>query len=190
MDWTLPQWGQLITLFIIATAMGMDAFSLGLGIGMRGIRLRQVALVSVTTGFFHMFMPMLGIAVGRIMGVLVERMAVMVGGGLLIFLGINMLVYAWQKNGERTSIDTINLSSLQGLLLFSLSVSLDSLSAGFSMGLFAADIVLASLLFGWVSMLMAGAGLLLGRHVAGWIGGYGEAVGGIILIGLGLRFLM
>ncbi|PTM56767.1 manganese efflux pump MntP family protein [Desmospora activa] len=190
MEWALPQWGQLITLFIIATAMGMDAFSLGLGMGMRGILLRQVMLTSVSVGFFHMFMPMVGIAIGRILGVLVEQIAVMIGGGLLIFLGINMVYQAWGKSRANTSNNTANVSSIWGVLLFSLSVSLDSLSAGFSLGLFEVDTILAVLLFGWISMLMAGTGLLLGRHVSTWIGGYGEAVGGMILIGLGLRFLV
>ena len=39
--------GQLFTLLIIALALGMDAFSLGVGIGMRGIRLRDIIKLSV-----------------------------------------------------------------------------------------------------------------------------------------------
>jgi len=36
MEFTLPQWGQLITLIMMAFALGMDAFSLGIGLGMKG----------------------------------------------------------------------------------------------------------------------------------------------------------
>ncbi|MDR6225500.1 manganese efflux pump MntP [Desmospora profundinema] len=187
MEWTLPQWGQLMTLFMIAIAMGMDAFSLGIGVGMRGILLRQAILVSITIGFFHTVMPLAGMVIGRVLGLFVEKIAVMVGGGLLIFLGVNMLYHA-RKQGEAGVLR--DLASFWGIFLFSVSVSLDSLSAGLTLGLFEADTLLTMLLFGWMGMLMAGAGLLLGRRVGAWIGGYGEAVGGMILIGLGLRFLL
>jgi putative Mn2+ efflux pump MntP len=187
MEWTLPQWGQLLTLLMIAIAMGMDAFSLGIGVGMRGILLRRALLISGTIGFFHTILPAVGMVIGRVVGVYVEKIAVMVGGGLLIFLGFNMLYHAWKpdKGGGFGEV-----ASLSGLFLFSISVSLDSLSAGLTLGLFAADPVLTMMMFGGMGMVMAGMGLWVGRYVGTWIGGYGEAVGGMILIGLGLRFLI
>jgi putative Mn2+ efflux pump MntP len=37
---------------------------------------------------------------------------------------------------------------------------------------------------------MSMAGLLLGRNVANWVGEYGEAVGGVILVVFGIKFLL
>ncbi len=51
--------GQLFTLLIIALALGMDAFSLGVGIGMRGIRLRDIIKLSVVIAIFHIVMPLM-----------------------------------------------------------------------------------------------------------------------------------
>ncbi|SMO67380.1 manganese efflux pump MntP family protein [Melghirimyces algeriensis] len=187
MELTLPQWGQLLTLFMVSVALGMDAFSLGIGIGMRGLMLFEGLKISLIIGFFHVVMPLLGLLTGRYLGALVENIAVITGGVLLCILGAQMVWHACDSEKEEVAFHS---STGWGVLMFSLSVSLDSLSAGFSLGLFEVDILLAVLLFGFVGGLMAFMGLLLGRNVGPWIGDYGEAVGGIILISLGLRFLL
>ena len=51
--------GQLVIL-IMAVALGLDAFSLGIGIGMKGIRLRDVLRISLVTALFHVIMPLIG----------------------------------------------------------------------------------------------------------------------------------
>lgn len=39
--------GELITLFIMATALGMDAFSVALGMGLVGLRYRQMFKIGI-----------------------------------------------------------------------------------------------------------------------------------------------
>jgi manganese efflux pump family protein len=186
MDFSMPPWNQVITLSMIALALGMDAFSLGLGLGMRKLPIRNMAWLSVSVGIFHILMPLLGMALGKLVSALLKEIAVMVGGGMLCFLGIHMLVHAWRRREEETRF---RVHSLLGVLLFSISVSLDSLSVGLSLGLFAVDTTLAVLLFGCAGTLLAGMGLYLGKFMGEWAGEYGEAVGGLILILLGSKFL-
>jgi manganese efflux pump family protein len=186
MDFSMPPWSQVITLSMIALALGMDAFSLGLGLGMKKLPLRNIAWLSVSVGIFHILMPLLGMVLGKLVSTLMKEIAVMVGGGILCFLGIHMLIYAWRRREEGTRF---RVQSLLGVLLFSVSVSLDSFSVGLSLGLFAVDITLAVLLFGCAGTLLAGIGLYLGRFMGEWIGEYGEVVGGLILILLGSKFL-
>jgi manganese efflux pump family protein len=40
------------------------------------------------------------------------------------------------------------------------------------------------------SFAMTGTGLVLGRFMGGWIGTYGEVIGGMILIYLGCKFMI
>ena len=82
---------------MIAFALSMDAFSLGDGVGMVGIRLREIVKVSITIGLFHMAMPLVGIVVGVYLSELVGDIAVFIGGGVLMAIGVHML---W--NGFRT----------------------------------------------------------------------------------------
>lgn len=57
--------GQLVTILIMAVALGLDAFSLGIGIGMKGIRLRDVLRISIVTALFHIIMPLIGMYMGK-----------------------------------------------------------------------------------------------------------------------------
>ncbi|MGQ0453785.1 hypothetical protein ACT4UM_16115, partial [Bacillus sp. SS-TM] len=48
---------QLIPLIIMAFALGMDAFSVSLGMGMMPLKLRQILYIGMTIGIFHIIMP-------------------------------------------------------------------------------------------------------------------------------------
>ncbi|UFJ40188.1 manganese efflux pump MntP family protein [Brevibacillus humidisoli] len=186
MDITLIQWGQFLTFLMIAIALGMDAFSLGIGVGMVGMRLREVIRVSVTIGLFHMAMPLLGILVGIYLSEMVGDVAVLVGGGVLTMLGMHML---WNGLFGSTAQSMMQPSGI-GLYLFAFSVSLDALSVGLSFGLMNVNRLVAVTLFGLIGGLMSGFGLLLGRRVGGWLGGYSELLGGLILLIFGIKFMM
>jgi putative Mn2+ efflux pump MntP len=84
----------------------------------------------------------------------------------------------------------LDQKSFWGILLFALMVSIDSFSVGLSLGMFSSDIALTVLIFGFFGGLMSVLGLLLGRRVGAWVGEYGEALGGLILLLFGIRFLM
>lgn len=186
MDLALYQWGQFLTLLMIAFALGMDAFSLGIGVGMVGIRLREILRVSITIGLFHIAMPILGIAIGAYLSDLVGDIAVSFGGGVLMLLGLHMLWNGFGKGDQKGVMRTTGF----GLLLFAFSVSLDALTVGVSFGLMEVNKILAISLFGLMGTAMSYCGLLLGRSVGGWLGDYSEIIGGLILIGFGLKFVM
>ena len=177
--------GQWLTLLAIASALGMDAFSLGIGIGMRGIRLLHILRMSTIIGLFHLVMPLMGMLAGQYMGSLLGEIASGAGGILLVLLGLHM-VYSSIK-GEKAS--PVDYTTFWGTLLFALGVSVDSLSVGVSLGLFATDIVLTVLLFGLAGGTLSILGLWLGNKVAPGLGGYGEAFGGVILFVFGIQFI-
>jgi putative Mn2+ efflux pump MntP len=180
------EFGQLITIIIMAIALGLDAFSLGIGIGMKGIRLMDIFKTSIIIGVFHVIMPLMGMFMGQYVSLLLGNVAAAAGGCLLILLGSHM-VYSSIRGEEATSFDQ---RSLWSLTIFALSVSIDSFSVGVSLGMFATDIVLTVLIFGLFGGLLSIAGLMVGRRVNGWVGEYGEAFGGLILLGFGIKFLL
>ncbi|QHW32524.1 manganese efflux pump [Paenibacillus rhizovicinus] len=177
--------GQLLTLVIIALALGMDAFSLGVGIGLKGIRLLDIFKLSALIALFHILMPIMGIFTGQYVGSLLGGVATSVAGGLLLLLGGHM-IYSSLRGDAVTSI---NHRSAWGMLIFALSVSIDSFSVGLSLGMFAVDMLLAVLLFGVAGGCMSIAGLMIGRKVRSSFGEYGEAIGGVILFTFGLLII-
>jgi manganese efflux pump family protein len=176
--------GEFITLCMMAFALGMDAFSVGLGMGLVRLRLRQIFYIGLTIGMFHIVMPLFGLWLGRFLSQQFGAIASYIGGLLLLILGVQMIVSSFKKNDE-PFISPIGI----GLLFFALSVSLDSFSVGLSLGIYGARTVLTIMLFGLFSMLLTWGGLLLGRRFQQWLGVYSEVLGGSILFAFGMKLL-
>lgn len=122
---------ELITLVIMAFALGMDAFSVGLGMGLVRLRFRQIFYIGVIIGLFHIWMPLLGMFIGKLLSDKLGMLATYGGGVLLLILGIQM-IYSSFKRDEEPFIKPVGW----GLIIFALSVSLDSFSVGLSLGIF------------------------------------------------------
>jgi len=178
--------GQLIALLIIALALGFDAFSLGLGIGMRGIRLRHIAMLGFLIGLFHFLMPLSGMSMGRWVNQLLGDMAVTIAGCLFILLGAHMIYSSFKSESK----SLFNHQSFWGMIVISFSVSVDAFSVGVTLGMFSADFWLTIILIGVLGGIMSVLGLLLGRKVSGKLGEYGEACGGAILLAFGILFIL
>jgi manganese efflux pump family protein len=177
---------QTVTLLLVAVALGMDAMSLGFGVGMKGLRKREILKMSMTIGLFHVIMPLIGMVSGWLLHERIGDVTRIFGAVLLLFFGIQMMVQSSQHEEEKT---TSHKTDGLGLVLFSMSVSIDALSVGFSLGLFEVNPILTVSLFGVVGALMAATGLSIGTKVHRILGGVGEIIGGLILVVFGVRFL-
>ncbi|MFJ7726008.1 manganese efflux pump MntP family protein [Neobacillus sp. NPDC097160] len=176
--------GELVTLLLMAFALGMDAFSVGLGMGMYKLRMKKIFNIGITIGLFHVWMPLVGLIAGKFLSDKFGVFATFIGGLLLILLGVQM-VWSTVKKGEEKVISPVGF----GLLLFALSVSLDSFSVGLTLGIYGAKTIMVIICFGIVATVLTWAGLLLGRKVQSWLGTYSEALGGAILLAFGLKLL-
>ena len=83
--------GELLTLILMAFALGMDAFSVGLGMGMFRLTKRHIFKIGVTIGLFHVWMPLLGMVAGKFLSEQFGAIAGYIGGLLLILLGLQMI---------------------------------------------------------------------------------------------------
>ncbi|EIT83842.1 hypothetical protein A374_18479 [Fictibacillus macauensis ZFHKF-1] len=176
--------GEWLTLWLMAFALGMDAFSIGLGMGMLRLRLRQIMKIGIVIGLFHIGMPLAGLLLGKQLSVHFGGIAIMIGGGLLLLLGMQMIVSSF-KAGAEPFVTPVGF----GLIVFAVSASLDSFSVGLSLGIYGARTLLTIAMFGMMSMLLTWGGLLLGKKVQGWLGPYSEALGGVILLAFGAKLL-
>ena len=83
-DWSVAA-GQVLTILVMAVALGMDAFSLGIGIGLEGIRRLDVLRLSAMIALFHILMPLggmvmgVGVCCGRSFAAAISRPATWVG---------------------------------------------------------------------------------------------------------------
>lgn len=177
---------EIITVLLVAVALGTDALSLAVGIGVSRVTRREILLLSGTISIFHVLMPLAGFLLGQTLGQLLGRYAVWVGAGVLIILGLHLLAEGLNPARDREKLKN-NFYGLGGLLLLAGSVSIDALGAGFSLGAFAVSLPLTIGLIGAVAGLMTAAGLIFGRCIGRFLGDRAELVGGAVLLFLGVK---
>lgn len=172
------------SIFLLAAALGMDAFSACLGIGLYGLRLRKIVMISILIGFFHALMPFLGIVIGEFINGVAGDIAIISSGIVLIVIGLEMVSWLFFPSEKQ-----IKPPQKLSLLLFVLSVSLDSFSVGLSLGMIGLKVAFTLIIFAGVATFMSFAGLMLGKRIQRVVGQYGCVIGGVILIVFGLNFL-
>src|SRR5690625_5806312 len=86
---------SIITPLLLALVVGFDAFSVCLGIGLQPLRLKKVASIGLSIGFFHMLMPLVGILVGFFFMGWVTHLADLLIGLLLFGFDAYMTIYTF-----------------------------------------------------------------------------------------------
>jgi len=112
--------------------------------------------------------------------------------GLLEVVGLHMVVEAvrhW-KDGPATS-QGASFDPSRGLPLLGLSVatSIDAFGAGMGMRMAGANLWLACPVIGFMAAVLTYVGASLGVRAEQWLGRKAELLGGLVLIGLGVRML-
>ena len=138
----------------------MDAFSLALAYGTLNLDNKKEIIISIMVGIFHFFMPLLGYKVGKIILNIININPIIIAGIIFIILGIEMLLSLLKE--EKATL----ITNLFSIMLFSLTVSIDSFSIGIGLNAISNNILLCSLIFSIVSFLFTLFGLKLGKTLS------------------------
>jgi len=190
--------GQLLTIILVAIVLGADAFSLSMGMGIKGVSRRYEQRFAVMVGIFHVLMPLLGLSLGLVAGKLLGIWAGRIGAVVLAFIGVEMLRKAYQEIRPQSVLFSKARASLMedkltmndewfSLVLLTTSVSIDALTVGFSLGTIKAPILLTVLIMGLVAGSMTMMGFKGGKLFNRMVGSYSEAVGGLVLLALAVK---
>ena len=172
----------MLKLILFVLPLGLDTFAVAAALGMRGLPKRQRLRISLLMSGFEMAMPIVGLFVGRALGAVVGHAADYVAIGVLGVLGLWMIVHEEGDEGERVG----QLAGGSGLVLLGLgiSISLDELAIGFTIGLLHLSLVLAVVLIGLQAFLFAQLGLRLGARLNETLRERAEQLAGLALLGL------
>jgi len=171
----------------IAVGMGMDVFSVSMAVGAGPRTPRQAFRLSWHFGLFQFLMPLLGWSVGRSIVRIVHAFDHWIAFGLLAAVGVHMIFEGFKKEEAAPSFDRSRGWSLVALAV---ATSLDALGVGLSFGVLGARILFPAVVIGVTSGAMSLVAVYLGRRLRSGIGRRMEIVGGVILIGIGIRFLV
>jgi len=178
-----------LTILGIALALAMDAFSVAVaaGVSLPDVTGRHVFRLAWHFGLFQFLMPVIGWAGGRAASGWLERFDHWIAFGLLGGSGVKMVRESVSKDEEAPRSDPTRGFSL---VLLSVATSIDALAVGVSLALLDVTIVIPSLIIGFVCGLMTILGIRLGRQIGLLLGKRIECVGGLVLIGVGVRILV
>jgi putative Mn2+ efflux pump MntP len=176
----------LYEVLIISIGLGSDAFSVALAAGAQGFAVKRVFRLSWHFGSFQFMMPIIGWGLGEIISQWIGRFANWVMFALLIVIGGKMI---WEGIKD-TPKEIPDLSRGWTLVILSVATSLDALGVGFGFGLLGYAILKPAIIVGVVCSMMTVIGLYLGAILYDKLGRRAIIIGGIILIGIGIKMIV
>ena len=181
---------ELLSVRGIAAGLSADCFAVAVGSGLspgNGARTGMVR-VALSFGLFQAIMPVLGWLAGTTIVGYIGQYDHWVAFGLLAFVGGRMIWESFHHEGESRRKTDITRGLL--LLVLSVATSIDALAVGLSFAFLDVNIAIASVTIGVVAFGITMAGFHVGRKSHELLGKRMELVGGLVLIGIGLRILI
>jgi putative Mn2+ efflux pump MntP len=172
----------LLKLILFVLPLGLDTFAVAAALGLRGLPPRARLRISLLMSGFEMAMPVVGLIAGRALGTLVGNAADYVAIGVLALLGTWMLLH--EDDAESGRVGRLASGNGLALLALGLSISLDELAIGFTIGLLHLSIWLAVILIGAQAFLFSQIGLRLGARLNETLRERAEQLAGLALLGL------
>jgi putative Mn2+ efflux pump MntP len=171
----------------LAVALAMDATAVAAARGAGRSSAREGVLLALLFGLFQAGMAALGWLGGAALGDWIDRWDHWIAFVLLSALGVRMIVEA--RRGGDDAADTPP-GSLGLYLVLALATSIDAAAAGVTLPLLPVTPAVSLLAIGVVTTVLSGAGYAFARQLGARIGKRLELVGGLVLLGIGIRILL
>ncbi|MGP6159341.1 MAG: manganese efflux pump MntP family protein [Vulcanimicrobiaceae bacterium] len=168
---------------LLAGSLALDVFAVGIGVGIGGVSVGARVRIGLAFGSAEVVMNLLGVALGAAAGHTIGAVAGYLGFAALIGVGIWMIVESLREQEK-----TFDLSAGWGLMLASLSVSLDSLGVGFSILYVGVPLVPTLIAIGFASFTSTALGLTFGQMLGRRAESSAAVAAGVVLIGTGILF--
>lgn len=165
----------------------LDTFAVSAALGVAGLPPDRRLRVSLLMVAFEMGMPVVGLFAGGLAGGFLGGSADYVAIGLLAALGLWIL---WPRgDDEEERLEALGRTGGLAAIGLGLSISLDELAMGVSLGLLRLPLLPALVLIGAQALLASQLGLRLGARIGERNRERSEKVAGVILLLLAVFLL-
>ena len=180
-----------LPLLAIALGLAMDAFSVAVatGLTLKTVAPRQYFRLSYHFGLFQFLMPVLGWLAGSTLVGFISGIDHWVALALLSYVGGKMIKESFDHGEEVPDYLVKDPTRGASLVILSVATSIDALAVGLTLALLKVSILLPAVVIGIVAAALTFIGLRIGRYAGQWLGPWMERVGGVVLIGIGLKIL-
>jgi len=180
---------DIITTLFIAFGLAMDALAVSIthGIATKNFRLDNAIKIAGFFGAFQAFMPLTGWRIGLSLLDLISGVDHWIAFGLLSLIGCKMIYESTKMKPNERGIKSMNIYVL---LLLSVATSIDALVVGLSFAFLKISIVTPIVVIGTITFLLSFLGVFFGNKIGHFFENKIEVVGGLILVGIGVKILI
>jgi len=166
----------------------MDSFSVSIaaGITAKKARLFYALKVAVFFGFFQAFMPLIGWMVGGFARNIITNIDHWIAFFLLSGIGAKMISQSFKEKEK----GVINFLDNKTLLMLAVATSIDALVVGISFEFIKTPVLTSIIIIGVVTLVLCIFGFLFGGKLGSFVKKRIEILGGLALIGIGLKILL
>ena len=183
---------QIYLLILLAFGLAMDAFAVSITNGMcyRMPVLKNALYSGLTFGLFQAAMPLIGFFAGSTFSGVIESFDHWIALILLSFIGGKMIVEVIKERRHPSKEELVREFSVKTLLVQGVATSIDALAVGVSLGLMQVNMAVAVGSIGVITFVCSYIGVCLGKKFGILFKDKAELLGGVILIGIGIRIFV
>lgn len=183
---------SLVEIILIAVGLAMDCFAVSIASSVCYGRYNWLKILRMALffGLFQGFMPLIGWACGISFAEFIHSIDHWLALGILGFLGGKMIYESFQDEEDDICDTKTPYGSISMLITLAIATSIDALATGLIFVPLGNLMYSASAIIALVSFLFTIVGCVLGITFGKRIKFNVEAIGGLILIGIGLKIFI
>ena len=179
----------MVTITIIAVGLAMDALAVSIvsGAACKQLKAKHALRIAIFFGGFQAFMPLVGSLAGVTIRAYMADYDHWAAFGLLTVVGIKMIYESFKI---RPAAEAFDPSNILVLIILSVATSIDALAIGITLSLLRISLVTAVVIIGLVTFVLSYLGTVVGSRFGHFCENRIEAIGGVVLIGLGAKIVL
>jgi putative Mn2+ efflux pump MntP len=186
---------DILTILALAAALALDAITVSVanGICVSEMSLYHAIRAASFFGVFQFAMPLAGWLIGGTFKSYVTAFAPWIACGLLAIVGGKMIKESFGTKDPASCSDDeksrSDIRDLRTLLVLAIATSIDALAVGLSYSVMNKPILFPAAVIGVVTFALSIAGIEFGKRVGARFERWATLVGGLVLIGIGVKAL-
>jgi putative Mn2+ efflux pump MntP len=183
---------DILSVIGIGIGLSMDAFAVSITSGFVSKKLKtyQAVRMALFFGAFQFLMPVIGWIAGLTIRNFIVSFDHWLAFGLLAVIGGKMIYESFEIEKVESGSEKTDPMSIPSLFILAIATSIDALAVGLSLSFIKVSILFPSIIIGVITFSISLAGVYIGKKFGHLFEKKMELVGGIVLIGIGLKILL
>lgn len=186
----------LVEIIVLGIALSADAFAVTISncFIYASESKRRLMLMPLMFGLFQMLMPIAGYFIGGLAAEVIEKYSGIVTLVILGFIGGNMVREGALALMGKEPVDeqaqggpAAKHLTFTEVFVQAIATAIDAFAVGVSLRAQSVDIVLSASIIGLTTFGCCCIALGIGRRLGHLLGDYAEVVGGLVLVGIGIK---